>query len=159
MYLKVTYREKDMGFSKLRPAVPRNWLIATAGVMWSAVGVILCLMAYHWLATVVIKRPILFGLAGFLLALVVYYFGFSRIARKNIDRLFQYPDKVCFFAFQAWRSYLIIAIMAALGAFLRHSSISRQYLAVVYLTIGGALVLSSLHYYVRLFKIKTHQPS
>jgi hypothetical protein len=101
----------------------------------------------------------LFGLLGLILALIVYHFGFSRIARKNIDRLFQYPDKVCFFAFQAWRSYLIIAIMAALGAFLRHSSISRKYLAVVYLTIGGALVLSSLHYYVRLFKTKTHQPS
>lgn len=148
-----------MGFSKLRPAVPRNWLIATAGVMWSAVGVILCLMAYHWLVTVVTKSPILFGLAGFLLALVVYYFGFSRIARKNIDRLFQFQDKVCFFAFQAWKSYLIIALMATLGAFLRHSSISKQYLAVIYLTIGGALVLSSLHYYVRLLDIKIHKRS
>lgn len=148
-----------MGFSKLRPAVPRIWLITTAGVMWSAVGVILCLMAFHWLITESIKRPMLFGLLGLIFALIVYHFGFSRIARKNIDRLFQYPDKVCFFAFQAWRSYLIIAIMAALGAFLRHSSISRQYLAVVYLTIGGALVFSSLHYYARLFKIKNHQPS
>jgi hypothetical protein len=159
MYFKAICREKDMRLSKLKPAVPRNWLIATAGVMWSGVGVILCLLAFHWLSTMALKWTFLLGMGGFLLALVIYYFGFSRIARKNIDRLFQYPDKVCFFAFQAWKSYLIIAIMAALGAFLRHSAIPRQYLAVIYLAIGGALVLSSLLYFVRLFRIKTHQPS
>lgn len=143
-----------MGFSKLRPAVPRNWLIATAGVMWTAVGVILCWMAYHWLTTAVLNRPVLFGVEGLLLAIVVYYFGFSKIARKNIVRLFQFDDKVCFFAFQAWKSYLIIALMATMGALLRHSSIPKQYLAVIYLAIGGALILSSFHYYVRLLDVK-----
>jgi hypothetical protein len=156
MYLTVKFKEKNMGFSKLKPAVSRNWLIATAGVMWTAVGVILCFMAYHWLTTAVLKRSFLFGVLGLLLALVVYYFGFSRIARKNIDRLFQFQDKVCFFAFQAWKSYLVIALMATLGAFLRHSSIPKQYLAVIYLAIGGALVLSSLHYYARLLDFKIH---
>jgi len=157
MYLTVKFKEKNMGFSKLKPAVSRNWLIATAGVMWTAVGVILCLMAYHWLTTNVFKWSILFGLAGFLSALVVYYFGFSKIARKNIDRLFQFQDKVCFFAFQAWKSYLIIALMATMGAFLRHSSIPKQYLAVIYIAIGGALILSSFHYYVRFLNIKIHE--
>jgi hypothetical protein len=145
-----------MRLSALKPAVHRNWLIATAGVMWTTFGVVLCLMAYHWLSTVVSNQPILFGSMGLLLALVIYYFGFSRIARKNIDRLFQFQDKVCFFAFQAWKSYLIIAIMAAMGAFLRHSSIPKQYLAVIYLAIGGALILSSFHYYGRLMNIKIH---
>jgi len=128
-------------------------------VMWTAVGVILCLMAYHWLTTNVFKWSILFGVTGLLLALGVYYFGFSRIARKNIDRLFQFQEKVCFFAFQAWKSYLVIALMATLGAFLRHSSIPKQYLAVIYLAIGGALVLSSLHYYARLLDFKIHKQS
>jgi hypothetical protein len=159
MYLTVKFKEKNMVFSKLKPAVPRNWLIITAGVMWTAVGVILCLMAYHWLTTVVLKWSILFGVTGLLLALVVNYFGFSKIARNNIDRLFQFDDKVCFFAFQAWKSYLIIAFMAAMGAFLRHSSIPKQFLAVIYLAIGGALILSSLHYYVRLLNFKIHERS
>jgi len=159
MYLTARFKEKDMGFSRVKPAVSRNWLIATAGVMWTAVGVILCLMAYHWLTTVVLKWSIPFGVAGLLLALVVYYFGFSKIAGKNIDRLFQFQDKVCFFAFQAWKSYLIIALMAIMGAFLRHSSIPKQYLAVIYLAIGGALILSSFHYYVCLYNIKIHEQS
>jgi hypothetical protein len=41
-------------------------------------------------------------------------------------------------------------VMTALGATLRHSTIPREYLAALYLTIGGALFLSSIHYYVRL---------
>lgn len=139
-----------MGLSRLKPAVPRNWLIVTAGLMWTAVGVMLCVMAYHWLTAAHSKWSILLGTAGLLLAIVVYYFGFSKIARRNIERLFQFPEKACFFAFQAWRSYLIITIMVTIGAFLRHSSIPKQILAVVYLAIGGALILSSFHYYAHL---------
>jgi hypothetical protein len=153
MYLTVTNEEKYMGLSKLRPAVPRNWLIAAAGVIWTAVGVILCLMAYHWLTADVSQESILLGVTGLLLAFVVHYFGFSKIARKNIDRLYRFDDKACFFAFQAWKSYLIIAIMAAMGAFLRHSSFPKQYLAVIYIAIGGALILSSFHYYSRLLDV------
>ena len=43
--------------------------------------------------------------------------------------------------------------MIALGVFLRHSRIPREYLAALYLTIGGALFLSSLHYYVQLWRL------
>jgi len=86
----------------------------------------------------------------------VYKFGFSKIARKNINRVCRYPDKVCFFAFQEWKSYLIISVMAPLGIFLRHSSLPRQYLAVIYITIGLALFLSSLHYYLQLSRILHH---
>jgi len=146
-----------MGFSNLKPAVPRNWLIATAGLMWTAVGAFLCSLACHWLSALDSGRTILFGALGLFFAFVVYYFGFSKIAKKNIDRLFQFPEKICFFAFQAWKSYLIIAIMVAMGAFLRHSSIPKQYLAVIYSAIGGALILSSFHYYAHLLKIPRHE--
>ena len=96
---------------------------------------------------------------GGVLSLVVFYFGFSNVAKKNIERLSQFQDKVCFFAFQAWKSYLIIAVMAAMGAFLRHSPIPKQYLAVIYLAIGGALILSSFRYYVHLLNRRIHSRS
>ena len=158
MYLTGVITEKDMGFSRLKPAVSRNWLLATAGLTWTVVGIILCLMAIHWLATFVLKLSIPLGVAGLLLAIVIFYFGFSKVARKNIERLFRFQDKVCFFAFQAWKSYLIIAVMAAIGAFLRHSPIPKQYLAVIYLAIGGALLLSSFIYYVSLLRRRIHSP-
>jgi hypothetical protein len=142
-----------MKISKYKPAVSRNLLLFTAGILWTAVGLFLCFLAFHWLRTVVNRGSLFFALTGVALAGVVYQFGFSKIARKNIDRVCQYPDKVCFFAFQEWKSYLIISVMAPLGIFLRHSTLPRQYLAVIYITIGLALFLSSLHYYFRLTRI------
>jgi hypothetical protein len=126
--------------------------MAAAGVMWSSVGIMLCTMAYRWLSTGPCRRPILMGCAGVVFAFIVYRFGFSEIALKNIRRLHLFEDKVCFFAFQAWRSYLIIVAMIGLGISLRHSPIPRCCLSVVYAAIGGALFLSSLHYYLCLWR-------
>ncbi len=146
-----------MRILKYKPAVSRNMLLFTAGILWTAVGLFLCLLAAHWLRTMVNRGSLLFALVGVVLAGAVYQFGFSKIARKNINRVCQYPDKVCFFAFQEWKSYLIISVMAPLGIFLRHSSLPRQYLATIYITIGLALFLSSLHYYFRLSYLLRHQ--
>ena len=142
-----------MFFDKLKPAVSKYMLIALAGLMWSAVGVMLCRMAYYWLKEIGWFAALPFGLLGIVLLLAVYFFGFSGIARKNIDRICLLSEKGCIFAFQAWKSYLIIVVMIALGIILRHSPISRQYLAIVYMAIGGALLLASLHYYRWLWRL------
>jgi hypothetical protein len=146
-----------MNLYRYKPAVSRNLLLFTAGILWTAVGLFLCLLAAHWLRTMVNRGTIYYALSGIVMAAGVYKFGFSTIALKNINRVCQYPDKVCFFAFQEWRSYLIISVMAPLGIFLRHSSLPRQYLATIYITIGLALFLSSLHYYFRLGYLLRHQ--
>ena len=65
--------------------------------------------------------------------------------------------KKCLFAFIPWKSYLIIAVMMTMGIVLRHSSIPKQYLAVLYIGIGLALVLSSVRYmriFIRESKVK-----
>lgn len=142
-----------MLFSQLKPQAPINWLIAAAGLTWSAVGIILCRQAYGWLDAIGFDRAVLYGALGMIGAMLAYHFVFSAIALKNIDRLSLFRGKACFFAFQAWKSYLVIFVMVALGAVLRHSPIPRQYLASLYLTIGGALLLSSRHYYVRLRRL------
>ena len=142
-----------MFFDKLKPAVSKYLLIALAGLMWSAVGVILCRMAYYWFKEIGWFAALPFGSLGIVLLLAVYFFGFSGIARKNIDRICLLSEKGCIFAFQAWKSYLIIVVMIALGIILRHSPISRQYLAIVYMAIGGALLLASLHYYRWLWRL------
>jgi len=139
-----------MLLERLKPAVPRKWLLFLAGLMWSGVGVMLCCLAGGWLSAVPAAVSLPLGLAGAVLAVAVYRFGFSKIARKNIDRISRSPDMACLFSFQAWKSYLIIAVMVTLGLLLRHSSLPKHYLAVVYVTIGGALFLSSLHYYLSL---------
>jgi hypothetical protein len=84
---------------------------------------------------------------GAILALVSTLWGFGRIAGRNIRRLRQLPDQRCLFAFQAWKSYLIILFMIGLGIGMRQSSLPKEVLAVVYLAVGGALLLSSTLYY------------
>ncbi len=142
-----------MFFNRIKPAVSKYLLIALAGLMWSTVGVMLCRMAYYWLKEINWLTALPLELFGVILSLAVYRFGFSGIAQKNIDRICLLPERGCIFAFQAWKSYLIIACMVTLGIILRHSPIPKQYLAIVYTTIGGALLLSSLHYYRGLWRL------
>jgi len=138
--------------SRFKPAVSKYFLMGIAGVMWSGVGTMLMVLAVKWMQPMDIEWDAEVGAAGLLLALSVYRFGFSKIAAKNIRRLCALPDKACLFAFQAWRSYLIIIFMISLGIFLRHLPIHKYFLSVPYLTIGGALFLSSLHYYAQLWR-------
>ncbi len=132
---------------KYKPNASRPLLFLTAGLLWTIVGLWLCTLAIVWLGASEAKHWYLYAVSGTVLAAAAYLFGFSRIAQKNIVRLQDLPDKSCFFAFQAWKSYLVIIFMIALGIALRHSSIPRQWLAVVYITIGGALFGASFHYY------------
>jgi hypothetical protein len=143
-----------MTLTSLKPAVSKYWLIAMAGLMWSVVGLMLCRLAYFWLSAIPWQGSVSLATLGIISGLMAYRFGFSRIARKNIDRLCLLADKSCIFAFQAWRSYLIIIFMIMLGLSLRHSPLPKQYLAVIYITIGGALFLASFQFYRRIWRVK-----
>jgi len=143
-----------MTLEKLKPSASKYLLMALAGLMWSLVGIMLCRMAYIWLRAVPGSWALSMGSLGLISALTAYRFGFSKIALKNIARLCLLPDKTCIFAFQAWRSYLIIIFMIVLGITMRHSPIPRHYLAVIYATIGGALFFSSFHFYGRIWRVK-----
>ena len=127
----------------LNPAVPRSWLIAIAGLLWCAVGVMLWLHAGAWLRDLGREMALPLGL-GLGLGVLAHLTLFARIARKNLARLQAFPPRACLFAFQAWRGYLIIALMIALGVTLRPLPIPPHYLAVGYSAIGTALILSGL---------------
>jgi len=55
-------------------------------------------------------------------------------------------QKRCLFSFMTWRSYLIVLVMVSMGIALRHSSIPKRYLSVLYNGIGLALFLSGIRY-------------
>ncbi len=129
------------------PAVDRRYLILAAGLVWGIVGIGLCAVALHWLASVPTVRTTELGLASLILAVLIGTFGFSRLVRQNLERIRSKPGKACFFSFQPWRSYLIIGVMVTFGILLRQSPIPKPYLAVVYFAMGGAMVLSSRAYF------------
>lgn len=134
----------------LKPAVANDLLLFIAGIVWAVVGFMLMSLAYGWLSSAsnISIHPLV--IAGVGCALVIHHFGFLKIADKNLKRILEMQDKSCLFAFIPWKSYLIIAVMVLLGAVLRHSIIPKHYLAVLYIAIGLALVLSSVRY-IRVF--------
>ncbi len=141
-----------------RPAVAGHILLFIAGAVWIMVGIMLVGLACFWLITTPHINAHPFELAGAVMALLVHHFGFLKIVDKNTNRIMAMPDKSCLFAFISWKSYLLIAVMITLGAVLRHSAVPRQYLAVIYLGIGAALILSSIRY-LRIFIRQTAKHS
>lgn len=140
-------------FSKYDPAVDKKFLIALSGIMWSVVGIVLCNLAVGWLLETTGTSALLLGSCGAVLSLLIHHFGFLKIVNKNIERILSKSGKVCIFAFQPWKSYLLILIMVGLGMFLRHSALPKPYLAVIYIGFGGAMLLSSLRYHRNFFKL------
>ena len=143
----------NLKFNKFDPAVDKKFLIALSGIIWSIVGIALCNLAVGWLSRTTSYNIPLLTAAGILLSLLIHHFGFLKLVDKNIERILSKSGKVCIFAFQPWKSYLIILIMVGMGMFLRHSSLPKPYLAVIYIGFGGAMLLSSLRYHRNFFKL------
>jgi len=144
---------------RLKPGVNKNWLNLLAGLMWSGVGIMLGLFAARFLRSVTPSWRLPLIASGLLLAYGIFRFGFSRFARKNIDRIQGYQeDQICIFAFQAWTSYPLVAVMIALGIYLRVlSPFPRWMLAILYVGIGGSLFMASFLYYGCLFPTASPQ--
>jgi hypothetical protein len=133
-----------------KPSVERFWLTLIAGLSWLLAGIGLCLAASTWLSVVAWPGNILAALSSFGLGVLAQFLAFVPLARKNVRRIAQLPPQVCLFAFQAWRSYLMILFMAVLGYALRHAPLSRGLLGIIYLAVGSALVLASSVYFAEL---------
>ena len=139
---------RDM--EEYKPAVTKVVLLFLAGGLWICVGAMLLSLAVSWLLeTANIDRYVCAG-SGVVLALLVHHFGFLRIVDKNLERILPVDKKRCVFSFMPWKSYLIIPVMITMGIVLRYSPVPKQYLAILYIGIGLALILSSVRY-VRAF--------
>jgi len=132
---------------KFNPAIQTKYLVLIGGIVWSVVGILLCRLALLWLSKSDIFVAIGLALSGIFLSLLIHHLGFLKIADRNIERILSMKAKVCIFGFQPWKSYIIIAIMIGMGITLRHSSLPKPYLSIIYLGFGGAMIMSSLKYY------------
>ena len=143
---------------KLRPAVDKATLVLLAGLMWCGVGVMLLSYSVYWILPLPIIAKLTFGLAGILIALPIYYFGFLKLANRNLNRLLPLTEKKCLFSFMTWKSYLIVPVMVSMGIFLRHSPLPKPYLSVIYSGIGLGLFLSGIWYF-RFFRMLLQENS
>lgn len=126
--------------------VPKTVLLFIAGFMWTAVGTMLLILAHTWLTPISNSISLMYSGIGIGLALLIHHFGFLKIVDKNLKRILSMKEKNSIFSFISWKSYLIILVMIIMGSTLRHSKIPHQYLAIIYIGIGMALILSSIRY-------------
>ncbi len=150
--MKIHEKITHSKIKKYDPAVDKRFLILFSGILWSVVGIMLCRLAIYWLSLAGSQNTVWMGSAGFILAFLIYRFGFLKLVSKNTDRILSKEGKVCIFAFQPWKSYLIVAVMILLGIILRHSPVPKPYLSIIYIGFGGAMFLSSLVYYRHFLK-------
>ena len=134
-------------WDKINPRVHKNWFFLMGGIVWTGVGFLLWGWAFYWLSHYSQETMIIYGLIGILSGALFYKLGFFKVAFKNIKRICELKEKNCVFAFQKWRNYILVIFMIFLGITLRHSSIPKNYLSLVYLAMGGALLFSSFHFY------------
>ena len=138
---------------RLNPRADKKILILIAGIMWCGVGVMLISFASVWLSRYDGKGVFLYFAAGFLAAMPIHHFGFLKLADKNLARLLPLKEKRCVFSFITWKSYLIIVVMMTMGITMRHSSIPKQYLSILYNGIGLGLFLSGIRYFRNSIKL------
>lgn len=138
------------------PKVGKHILILISGLLWSMVGIMLISIASGWLTDMSFAYQAIGISTSLISGSVITYFGFSKIALKNIERINQYQkNRVCIWAFQKWSSYLLIAFMMSLGIFMRNATFfPRLILLIIYFSIGMALFLSSMAYYRELLQMK-----
>jgi hypothetical protein len=137
---------KNPGKEKWKPAVPKSGLLFLAGIIWLSIGIILDSVAYSWLKSEDLRPALLISSIGFVLALLIHHFGFLRLVDKNLGRILPMDGRRCLFSFMPWKSYILVMVMMVGGFLLRHSALPKPYLALVYLAIGTALMLSSVRY-------------
>lgn len=135
--------------SRLNPAVPRHYLFALAGVLWTAAGALLCIRGEIWLEVFPLGTE--FALEAISIALAVggYFFFFVKVVQRNIERINRLPERACLFAFTAWHGYIMIALMMTIGITLRNAAIPKYYLSIPYTAMGGILLIGSLRFYRR----------
>jgi len=142
-----------MDIRKFTPAVDKSVLILMAGLMWCGVGILLMRYAVSWLSSCSAREQIFFYTLGFLAAMPIHHFGFLKIADKNLNRILALTEKTSPFSFMTWKSYFIVLIMVSMGIALRHSSLPKRYLSILYNGIGLALFLSGIRYFRFFFKL------
>lgn len=142
-------------YNYIFPEVQKKWLFILAGVMWLGVAILLNAFAVSWLAHYEMLMEVVIAAVGVIAAVLIYKFGFLRIALKNIKRIHALEELNNILHFQEKMSYVIVPVMIAMGIILRHSPIPKNLLAIVYIGIGDGLLFSSFHYFFTLQHIET----
>lgn len=128
--------------TRLKPGVPQRVHLLLAALLWAGIGSMLMMRGTRWLVdsgTLWLLLPAL--VLGTLKSILVL----DRVARRGLDRILRLADGTCLGAVYSLKTWMVVVLMIAAGYVLRHSTLPRTLLGVVYVTIGWALFMSSRH--------------
>ncbi|MBT3236940.1 MAG: hypothetical protein HN353_13375 [Bdellovibrionales bacterium] len=128
--------------------VSQTILILTSGIIWTCIGILLISIASRWFHLLTNLQLITSLSLGVIIGTLFATFGLSRLAKKNITRISNFPEKASIFAFQRGKTYFLILLMISLGMFMRNTSyVPKFVLTPIYLSMGLGLLIASFYYY------------
>jgi uncharacterized membrane protein len=149
---QVCFRIMGKHWEEFKPVVSKTILVLIAGLVWIMTGTFLSRLAIIWWQSYTGSFLSLFIILGLILGMIKGYYVFSGIVRKNIDRISRMDRNGFVLAFIPWKTYLLIIAMMTFGMTLRHSALPKQYLAIIYMAVGFAMVLSGFQYFTSILR-------
>ena len=126
---------------RYKPGVSIRTHLLLGGLIWTVVGFFLLTNGF-----VLVSREshMWFGVFGLALGIFKALLVLDRVARKNIKRIKEFEDKVCFGSVYSLKTWFLVAAMIGLGRFLRTTNIlPGEIVGLIYSAVGIALLLSS----------------
>lgn len=147
-----------MKFYELPPQINSRFHYITNGVIWTGAGINMMILAIGWYLELNKWQGILSGLVTFSMGILIANLRFKKIVHKFNNHIQSLPDRSWFFSFQALKHYFLLVFMMTLGLTLRHySGLDVFILAIIYMTMGTTLVISSYHFYIQIILTKNHE--
>lgn len=140
---------RDSLLYRLMPRAGVRVQLVLAAVVWLVGASILLIRGVtylsqsHWIA----------WLAALALALGVVkgHLVLYRVARKGVGRIRERGRDGCLFGFFSWNAWLLIGVMMGGGILLRESGAPAEFLSVLYVAVGTALVYGDITYWRAVF--------
>lgn len=137
----------------LKPGVSRQVHLFAAPFLWTAVGAILIARGWNWLGPGVGK---LWLLAALVLGTLKSTLVLDMVVRRSVERITRFGDNTCLGAVYSWKSWLLAALMAGSGIYLRHLVRPGPVIGTLYCAIGWALCYSSRLGWFRWYRLVHH---
>jgi len=125
---------------KYKPGVSIRTHLLLGALIWTVVGFFLLTNGF---VLVSLENHLWYGLIGLLLGTAKAFFVLDRMARKNIKRIKEFEDKICFGSVYSLKTWVMVAAMIVLGRFLRTTVLPGEIIGLVYTAVGWALMLAS----------------
>jgi len=125
---------------RFKPGVTVRTHLFLAALIWSVVGFFL--MTNGFVLTS-LENHLWYAAAGIVLGTAKTFFILDRVARKNVNRIKEFEDKVCIGSVYSWKTWLMVAAMIALGRFLRTTVLPGEVVGLIYTAVGWGLMLAS----------------